>query len=780
MIIQLDQRQADAYRQYLLDQQKQQYAQQGQQAIKNVGATNSIQPSGILGDLLTGITSPIRSLLGMGSKLVGGVVDIGKKFAETGDITRALAESTPIQQQGTGILGVPTMTASENKVLSERPLEYGIGNALNTGSWIVPAGGGATSALGKIAQAGVRGAEMGGLSGLGAGMQADVENPNLGGVLQSGLQGAGMGLAFGAGTQALGQIGKGLLGKVGKTVPKNTTTGVVSTTPPKLSKLGQASQDTADLALIRDFGGSVKPDKGMKLFRNFEDTFGVKTRDLSLKKTQQLVDSTMAKEAPELGKMISGSAQQQIAVKDILQPLKDSASKIKLESSKKAFMAAVTDVEKSLGKTGSVSVETANTIRQNVGSKAADVWNEIAKTGGSGLQPMAKAYTGIYDSLRTNIDNALINAGYESTVVKSLNQKVSNALSMQQYMTKVRNTAMPKSAVTGVDMMLGGFGISNPSVLAALGVKKGIETPGAQRLIARGLAGLDKLTTKTPTIPTANIAQGVQEGVQGAVQNPLLGKLGGLAQKGITRQAIGIPQLGMQQTNPNMEQSPYDESTFQLPSYFTYQPATPELGVQGDLTGQLGQQPIMTYQDAYNMAIQQYGATTRSEANTIANSILSAAKTAGTGGGKQLPAGSLLKLADAENAITLLDNLEQTISENKDLFGPITGRLRAMNPWDTKASVQQSMQTAVNQIVGKAMEGGVLRAEDTAKYLKILAQVGDTPEAAIDKVRQLRKQLASNYAGIIKSYQRGGYDPYAGSGADSSISGLENTLQYGQ
>ena len=44
---------------------------------------------------------------------------------------------------------------------------------------------------------------------------------------------------------------------------------------------------------------------------------------------------------------------------------------------------------------------------------------------------------------------------------------------------------------------------------------------------------------------------------------------------------------------------------------------------------------------------------------------------------------------------------------------------------------------AVAQQVGRAMEGGVLRAEDVPKYEAILPKITDTREVALEKIKML-------------------------------------------
>lgn len=95
---------------------------------------------------------------------------------------------------------------------------------------------------------------------------------------------------------------------------------------------------------------------------------------------------------------------------------------------------------------------------------------------------------------------------------------------------------------------------------------------------------------------------------------------------------------------------------------------------------------------------------------------------------------------DLNTAISGLTGLQQTLEENRGKTGPIAG-FSALNPLDTKAQTVQSRVDTVRQMVGKALEGGVLRKEDEAKYAKILPTIKDTPEVAAVKLDAVMKML---------------------------------------
>lgn len=64
----------------------------------------------------------------------------------------------------------------------------------------------------------------------------------------------------------------------------------------------------------------------------------------------------------------------------------------------------------------------------------------------------------------------------------------------------------------------------------------------------------------------------------------------------------------------------------------------------------------------------------------------------------------------------------------------------------------------VKQVIGKALEGGVLRKEDEAKYAKILPTIGDPPEVARSKMEGLRAALVQRRQTLIDALADAGYD----------------------
>jgi hypothetical protein len=124
------------------------------------------------------------------------------------------------------------------------------------------------------------------------------------------------------------------------------------------------------------------------------------------------------------------------------------------------------------------------------------------------------------------------------------------------------------------------------------------------------------------------------------------------------------------------------------------------------------------------------------------------------GFGKNPSEGAMSKMAETRSAILSLKDLRETLKENEQYIGPISG-LQALNPW-SEAKTAQAKIDLVKQRVGKALEGGVLRKEDEAKYKKILATLRDTPATAIAKTDGLIAELERDLETFITEQRRGG------------------------
>ena len=109
-------------------------------------------------------------------------------------------------------------------------------------------------------------------------------------------------------------------------------------------------------------------------------------------------------------------------------------------------------------------------------------------------------------------------------------------------------------------------------------------------------------------------------------------------------------------------------------------------------------------------------------------------------------------IADMQKGLQTIDDLKSMVSGGEFAGGVVRGGLRKLNPFDSTYRQQQAMVDTSRQIVGKAMEGGVLRKEDEEKYKRILPTMQDPPEVALSKLNYIQGVLSQNlqqYSGLV-------------------------------
>lgn len=75
-----------------------------------------------------------------------------------------------------------------------------------------------------------------------------------------------------------------------------------------------------------------------------------------------------------------------------------------------------------------------------------------------------------------------------------------------------------------------------------------------------------------------------------------------------------------------------------------------------------------------------------------------------------------------------------------------------------EAKSRQAAIQLVKQIIGKGLEGGVLRKEDEAKYERIIPTLSDAPEVVKSKIQGLRAALARKKDEHLSALEDAGYD----------------------
>lgn len=144
------------------------------------------------------------------------------------------------------------------------------------------------------------------------------------------------------------------------------------------------------------------------------------------------------------------------------------------------------------------------------------------------------------------------------------------------------------------------------------------------------------------------------------------------------------------------------------------------------------------------------------------------------GGGLDLNNTAITAISDTQAGLDQLDKLAETY-RSSSANNPVIGRLRGLNPFDTDAQAFDSQLRLTRQIIGKALEGGVLRKEDEAKYSAILPNRGDTDQAALAKLEFIRNDIGQKLQTFIQNQgQFGG----GGTSLDDVLMGAQPGAMY--
>jgi len=156
---------------------------------------------------------------------------------------------------------------------------------------------------------------------------------------------------------------------------------------------------------------------------------------------------------------------------------------------------------------------------------------------------------------------------------------------------------------------------------------------------------------------------------------------------------------------------------------------------------------------AYALAMNQGQASLSSIPNDIRNEVV--LRNAQIGGiNTKLSETAIKQIAETQNALDGLLDLQDKIAGNLEYIGPIKG-LQKLNPFSKARQIQADVDR-IRQKVGKALEGGVLRKEDEEKYKKILATLTDTPETARYKIEQLITDIQTDYERYVEAQASAG------------------------
>lgn len=132
--------------------------------------------------------------------------------------------------------------------------------------------------------------------------------------------------------------------------------------------------------------------------------------------------------------------------------------------------------------------------------------------------------------------------------------------------------------------------------------------------------------------------------------------------------------------------------------------------------------------------------------------------------GRPVISGDANRIADLDTSIKDAQTLRATLTANKSTG--VSAKVGAALPnvvteftgWGADAKSKQATIDRVKQVIGKALEGGVLRKEDEYKYEKILPTIGDPPDLVASKLDGLEAAIRMRRENTINALEDAGFD----------------------
>lgn len=202
---------------------------------------------------------------------------------------------------------------------------------------------------------------------------------------------------------------------------------------------------------------------------------------------------------------------------------------------------------------------------------------------------------------------------------------------------------------------------------------------------------------------------------------------------------------------------------------------TPDEGM--DSLGQAPQQGAQYDPNTIVQMLQQDLAATGgrnfSKIQTLAKFMQEAAGGTGTKQSK-LSDTAIQNVTDIQTAMSDLDGLRTALTGSTGVDIPGIGY--RVNAPTTQTKITRSEVDRVRQVVGKALEGGVLRKEDEEKYKRILPTVNDSMEVAQAKIDRLMAALENKLTTFTNLQNSRGSGQFSTDPYQQMVSGLNNTL----
>lgn len=342
------------------------------------------------------------------------------------------------------------------------------------------------------------------------------------------------------------------------------------------------------------------------------------------------------------------------------------------------------------------------------------------------------------DALRKTLQNAADKAGigYQGKTFKQIGKDLSKLYDLDEIVGRQANLGRGSSPL-GLTTLLGGAagGAGGPlGIAGGAAATAAINSPVGRRLATRGAEGLGNQLLESGQRSAGNAFKpggiATRLGGIGAVRGLANQQPENLEDAMLQSQSMNSPTSPM--TDPMSMPNNMDQSYQQTPQQSSPYP-------RENLLMDIQRDPANAEQ--YMQYYAMFEELFPSEAE-----------------GLKLGNPAIARISDFESGIAALDDLEGRILES-GVNQPFIGDIRRQNPYDTGAQDLNSTIRSVRQLVGRALEGGVLRREDEIKYEQMLPKIGDTDDVARAKIANVRRLLTGNlsaYQANQQTYSGGG------------------------
>ena len=125
----------------------------------------------------------------------------------------------------------------------------------------------------------------------------------------------------------------------------------------------------------------------------------------------------------------------------------------------------------------------------------------------------------------------------------------------------------------------------------------------------------------------------------------------------------------------------------------------------------------------------------------------------GAGRGKQLPANLVEKIGGLDGAVNMLEALGEDWEKST---GPLSfvAQFIPMTP----SSRYEDQKVVAAQVIGRELEGGVLKEPDFQRYLKMMPEASDSAARKENKIRAIRALIKESKRSKTDAWQASGYD----------------------